>query len=271
MPGKLWTNEEIKFLIDNRIDMTISEIAIKLGRSFKGTKDKAITLKIGREYKYQKRCERLMDQQFNRLKILQIYKNSKSNRMFCKAKCDCGKIIDTELRYVEEGFSKSCGCLRKERQQKTAGYVSYNQAYLNCKRIAKTRKKDFKLTKEEFKSIVVKKCHYCESEGVPFNRYMQKNGKLKQKDISQEGVARAWINITGIDRVDNNIGYIDFNCVPCCKDCNFAKHSKTLAEFEAWLNRVIIARLKKLGIELTELQINKLQQSMPINKIPSQS
>ncbi len=30
-------------------------------------------------------------------------------------------------------------------------------------------------------------------------------------------------NNNGIDRIDNNIGYIKSNCVSCCKACNFAK------------------------------------------------
>ncbi len=35
----------------------------------------------------------------------------------------------------------------------------------------------------------------------------------------------------GIDRVDNTKGYILTNVVPCCSECNFAKHAYTRAQF----------------------------------------
>lgn len=35
----------------------------------------------------------------------------------------------------------------------------------------------------------------------------------------------------GIDRVDNNIGYIISNCVPCCSTCNFMKRALSKNEF----------------------------------------
>ncbi len=36
---------------------------------------------------------------------------------------------------------------------------------------------------------------------------------------------------TGIDRENSNLGYIDSNCVPCCKKCNIMKASLTKEEF----------------------------------------
>lgn len=35
----------------------------------------------------------------------------------------------------------------------------------------------------------------------------------------------------GVDRIDNNKGYEFNNCVPCCGDCNIAKHKLSLNEF----------------------------------------
>lgn len=31
----------------------------------------------------------------------------------------------------------------------------------------------------------------------------------------------------GVDRVDNALGYVAGNCVPCCKDCNAFKNGRT--------------------------------------------
>ncbi len=42
----------------------------------------------------------------------------------------------------------------------------------------------------------------------------------------------------GIDRVDSNVGYIESNCVPCCKFCNWSKNDYTLDEFKEWVIRI---------------------------------
>lgn len=63
---------------------------------------------------------------------------------------------------------------------------------------AKQRNIEFKITKDEFISIVSNDCYIC---GKP-NTETHKNG---------------------IDRFDNNIGYIFENCKPCCGNCNFMK------------------------------------------------
>jgi len=40
----------------------------------------------------------------------------------------------------------------------------------------------------------------------------------------------------GIDRIDNNFGYIKNNCVPCCKICNYGKLTQTYEDFTEMLN-----------------------------------
>lgn len=68
------------------------------------------------------------------------------------------------------------------------------------KRGAKKRNLEFKLTLEDFKNNWNKQCEYCGDD----------------------------INGIGLDRVDNNIGYIGTNIVLCCETCNRMKlqHSK---------------------------------------------
>jgi 5-methylcytosine-specific restriction endonuclease McrA len=43
---------------------------------------------------------------------------------------------------------------------------------------------------------------------------------------------------SGIDRIDNTLGYNIENCVSCCKDCNRAKSDKTLNEFKEWITNL---------------------------------
>lgn len=47
-----------------------------------------------------------------------------------------------------------------------------------------------------------------------------------------------YLKINGIDRVDSNIGYTKDNSVPCCKYCNFAKHTMSEDDFYVWVKRV---------------------------------
>ena len=68
---------------------------------------------------------------------------------------------------------------------------------------------EFSLTKEFVKQLVHTSCHYCGS-----------------------------IERIGIDRVDNNIGYVESNVVPCCKFCNLAKHKHSKEDFLSHINKI---------------------------------
>lgn len=91
-------------------------------------------------------------------------------------------------------------------------YHSINGKYSQYKRTAKNRKRKFELTKEDFMEYWQEPCVYCGSE----------------------------IQTIGLDRVDNNIGYIKENIVSCCEFCNrikinmsadfFIEHCKKIVE-----------------------------------------
>lgn len=83
------------------------------------------------------------------------------------------------------------------RNFKNETYNNLDCYYKSYIKSAKKRSYSFQLTLEDFKSIVVKSCHYC-------NYY-------KEKETN------------GIDRVNNDIGYNKDNCVPCCEICNKMK------------------------------------------------
>lgn len=75
--------------------------------------------------------------------------------------------------------------------------------YSNYKYGAKQRQLLFQITKEEFENLWEKPCHYCNSP----------------------------IETIGLDRVDNNKGYVIENIVPCCKICNFMKAQLNKKDF----------------------------------------
>ena len=88
-------------------------------------------------------------------------------------------------------------------------YIDYK--YERTKHFAKERNKEFTLTEEEFRDIVVRPCEYC--------------GDFHNK-------------LRGIDRVVNTKGYIPGNCVPCCLRCNRAKWTSSKKTFLDWIKDV---------------------------------
>lgn len=70
---------------------------------------------------------------------------------------------------------------------------------------------EFNLTNVQLVTLILSNCTYC--------------GLIPNMDQK--------INM-GIDRVNNNIGYIPNNVVSCCKYCNAAKNNLSLEEFLAW-------------------------------------
>ena len=106
--------------------------------------------------------------------------------------------------------------VRKRHKESQRKYYLNNQTietrYKRYVNDAKLRGLEFNLTVEMFKELVSSHCYYCgETEGL-----------------------------IGIDRRDNNIGYLPENCLSCCKVCNYAKRMRTLDEFISHCERVAL-------------------------------
>lgn len=63
---------------------------------------------------------------FNRLTVLEEWRDKKIKRTRCKCICDCGNIINTDKYSVTHGKSKSCGCYREERKESNKKYNKYD-------------------------------------------------------------------------------------------------------------------------------------------------
>jgi len=89
----------------------------------------------------------------------------------------------------------------------------------NCKKTGRA----FELSREEFHKLIIQPCYYCGTVPIP---------RVLKKGIPDLFAAN------GIDRVNNEIGYVLSNCVTCCVTCNRAKHNKSSGEFKSWLRQV---------------------------------
>lgn len=76
--------------------------------------------------------------------------------------------------------------------------------------------REFNLTKEQTKILMISNCYYC--------------GCLPSQIENVRGTNEPFI-YNGIDRKDNDIGYILNNCVTCCGECNWIKGSMSHERF----------------------------------------
>ena len=123
------------------------------------------------------------------------------------------KIRKQQKRWRDKNPEKIRSYSRKQLEKRKNNPV---YRYHKYKYSAKKRGYIFNLTKDTFISLLNFTCHYCNSSE----------------------------NI-GVDRKDNNIGYIKENCLPCCKECNYLKKSLSYEHFTSLC--------KKIGVNLLKL------------------
>lgn len=111
---------------------------------------------------------------------------------------------DAKIRYVKFKYE----ILSKNKQWRSQ---SVKGQYLTCKRGAMIRNLDFKISLEEFSSMIGRNCRYC-------------------GDI---------LDRPKIDRLDNEVGYISENIVPCCTTCNRMKWTHTEEGFYKQLKKIL--------------------------------
>lgn len=167
--------------------------------------------------------------------------------------CDCGKHKITTTELLRSGRTKSCGCLKEgflaRKGNQYGFYEDRELAILKvqyCHMVNRNKKKGFSevISFDEFVKLSKSACYYC---GEQFSKEIQDrhNESLKGKLISDHVV-----KCNGIDRLDSLKGYTSDNSVPCCKTCNFAKHSLTESEFLSWIVKVYNHQF--IGIEMDE-------------------
>ena len=118
---------------------------------------------------------------------------------------ECQEETDNFLRQ-----DKKC---RKCKNKYTKANLSHR--YHNSRNSAKRRGYTFNLTKKEYKKITNSNCIYC--NGTDGNEKYQ---------------------YVGVDRVNNNEGYILGNVVPCCRICNSMKSNLSYYQFIIHIGKI---------------------------------
>lgn len=176
----------------------------------------------------------LTGKRFGRLLVIKFDSVRGRRRSHWLCLCDCGKEKVAALDNLQNGKTKSCGCLRIEQATERLAKVpritfeegrgSCNFLWNRYKQGAKKRELEFDLSRDEFFKLTSTNCHYCGS--AP---------RLKIKGHRNNG---EYI-FNGVDRIDPFIGYRTDNCVACCDICNYAKHDYSYADFQIWINNLV--------------------------------
>ena len=150
-------------------------------------------------------------------------------------RCECGSESKVNCTYIKQSFTNKnillgCKNCTKNTKRKHLWLDDFESAkrkvYLRYKSKAEEREYCFELQENEFFKIIQENCIYCGQEP-----------NMELKDSGRNSFDGFKFN--GVDRVDNSIGYILGNSVPCCKICNMAKSTLTKTEFFEWTKRVV--------------------------------
>lgn len=130
--------------------------------------------------------------------------------------CNCGNSFTAIAFKIQKQTQLSCGCIKRHGSELEKGKSEFNRLYRAYKRQASIRKIHFDLTKAELAVLSKMTCFYCGADPSNTMRSRYSTGDY---------------TYNGIDRIDNNEGYIKSNVVPCCNMCNKMKSNFTYTQF----------------------------------------
>lgn len=133
---------------------------------------------------------------FNRLKVLSGGGKSKKGELLWKCTCSCGNQITICGSDIRSGHTKSCGCIRKERNNGTKHNRCYTPEYLAWRNM-KSRCYNPKGT--SYKDYGGRGIEVCNSWLKSFDVFFSDMGTKPSKAHS-------------LDRIDNEGNYCKANC-----------------------------------------------------------
>ena len=154
-------------------------------------------------------------------RILSLAHANKSGNVLWLTKCvNCDHERTNTLQNIKAGYGcRNCSLLPR-------GQSGLNKLFRNYKNTAKKSGRIFELTIDEFKSITSSSCHYCGSSPSSLMRCNRYDTGPKWGEYM----------FNGIDRMDNDLGYILTNSAPCCWRCN-----RTFGDLFSYNEKLILA------------------------------
>lgn len=148
---------------------------------------------------------------FGKLLVIKRGKTTMRGKIKWVCQCDCGKIQEVHGGHLHRGESSSCGCSRKI----DVGLAAQKLLFAYYKKSARRRGFCFNIDFDNFISMCQKPCCYC--------------NKSPSKVIKPS--SNGYFVYNGIDRVNNELGYVPGNCITCCTICNLMKLRLSQSQF----------------------------------------
>ena len=104
------------------------------------------------------------------------------------------------------------------------GESAFNAVWNDYIQQSRRRKLKWALTKEGARKLFEGPCFYCGAS--PSVAKTIPNGQ-------------GFFVFNGLDRVDNQQGYDEANCVSCCRVCNFMKRGMSVGDFLDHVHRIV--------------------------------
>ncbi len=158
-------------------------------------------------------------------------------RNLWKCLCDCGNVCIVYRGHLTNKHTKSCGCLVRNADPGARGRKMLFYVY---KSNAKQRNLPFDLTMEDISQLSRQNCHYCDKPPLQISKVRNRGNYVDEKSRYK---------YNGLDRVIPTLGYVLSNVVPCCIQCNIAKHTYSLEDFQTWI-RAVYLKLEKHNAHL---------------------
>jgi len=171
-------------------------------------------------------------QKFGKLTVMDKFRRIKG-KTYWWCHCDCGN----ERWIIQCNFKKSnsCGCVSRKiarnRMLGKYGMATKKNVYCDYKKSARYRDLNFNIDFDKFVEMSQQKCYYCGVSPSTVEKSKYNNGDFVYN---------------GIDRLDNNLGYEEGNCVSCCYLCNRMKWSMTEKDFLTQISK--ISKMSKIFI-----------------------
>ncbi len=165
---------------------------------------------------------------FGKLVILSLVERKRKtgkNRLIPMylCKCDCGNEKIAKWEFLNNGDTKSCGCLQRETVTKPLGESGFNILFSRYKKGAEKRGLVFELNKDQFREMTQRNCFYC---------------GISPSTVCIQNRMNGAYTYNGIDRIDSSKGYLLNNVVSCCGVCNCMKRHYSLEDFKNYIARI---------------------------------
>lgn len=154
-------------------------------------------------------------------------KSNNKKRFTWSCRCECGGTRIVETSSLNNGKARDCGCVGRssEFRRSKARHKGWGEALRNkvldwYKRNARNRSLSVEISDDRFFELFSERCFYC--------------GCYPSKTITHRS-AYGSFTYNGVDRLDNSIGYVDGNVVPCCAECNYKKGDQHFDSFSKWV------------------------------------